>query len=525
MPLQITANPRRQSAFGITANPRRTASVGSRIDWDSIFDLPPAIEDIANLSTTGLLANVLSDGDVVTRALQAGTAVSIVNGDGVAGNPVIAVSDPELLALAGLTSAADKLPYFTGSGTAALTDLPSFSRTVLDDTTSNAWLTTLTATRSETGAVAVPALNKLREFISVKDFGAVGDDTTDDTTSLQNAINAAVSTGSPLFLNPGLFKTTSALTASGPFYMFGAGKYSSVIRPAAAINGIVITHAALSKGQTFESFGIHYPSLASGGTSAIDVTATTGEVDNCHFYDLAVINPNNGIRFRKAAYWVVDGCTIVDSRQTGFFIENTNNVDAGDSTITNCLIHNPTVTGSTNGIIWRSSGGLRVANNKINQVQTGINVQLSDGAVTGNILVTGNSIEAVGLSGVLSGISLQRLGTTGTLHSILITGNQLNGWGAGVQVPVDATGAWITNMTVLGNIIYGDTASAATGIILNSLTNFLVANNALRSGIAGSVAINTGASADTGVIGPNIKTGTWSANSISSTNTTTIAPN
>jgi hypothetical protein len=56
---------------------------------------------------------------------------------------VLDIADGNVSALAGLSGAADKMPYFTGAGAMAVAGLSAFARTLLDDANAAAVLTTL----------------------------------------------------------------------------------------------------------------------------------------------------------------------------------------------------------------------------------------------------------------------------------------------------------------------------------------------------------------------------------------------
>lgn len=79
-------------------------------------------------------------------------------------------------------------------------------------------------TQTGTGAVARPVANKLRDAVSVLDFGAVGDGVSDDTTALQNAITAHKC----VFVPPGTYRVTSSIEIGDGKILCGSGNTSII---------------------------------------------------------------------------------------------------------------------------------------------------------------------------------------------------------------------------------------------------------------------------------------------------------
>lgn len=216
-------------------------------------------------------------------------------------------------ALAGATASQI---IFTPTGAIGATDVQAAVAELVSDLAADSGASLVGYLPAGVGAVAMNAQEKLRESVSVKDFGAVGDGVTDDTA----AVISAISTGNRVYFPVGTYVVSNSSMPSA-IRMWGDGVGQSIILWKAtstesslfSLSGLVSVEA---EGLTFDSnrtnqtdsagyYGVFGGTIANGSIIAfrrcefkagrisdIYLAGPTGageyaevEIDGCRFYD------------------------------------------------------------------------------------------------------------------------------------------------------------------------------------------------------------------------------------------------
>jgi len=134
-----------------------------------------------------------------------------------------------------------------------------------------------------TGAVSTNVQAKLRQVVSVKDFGAVGDGVTDDTAAIQAAINASVG-GGTLLLPVGTYLVSDTLTFTSVITFQGQGVGSVILAASTMSNSTDLllleptsSSSLLAEFWTFSNFSIACQSGPSAGY-AMHISAVNANI-------------------------------------------------------------------------------------------------------------------------------------------------------------------------------------------------------------------------------------------------------
>lgn len=317
-------------------------------------------------SGTAALADFTAFGRTLVDDADAATARStlgLVIGTDVQGY------DAELAALAGLTSAANKLPYYTGSGTAALADLSVFARTFLDDAdaaTVRATLglvigTDVQAYDAETSALAglTSAANKLPYFTgagtaSTTDFTAFARTLVDDADAATARTTLGLAIGTDVQAYDADLTTLGAGGSSARSFLGLAigtdvqaydAQLADVAGLTATDNGVIIgngTNFVVESGATLKT--------SLGLTIGTDVQAYDAQLA-----DIAGLTPtDNAVIIGNGTNFVVEsGATL----KTSLGLTIGTDVQAYDSNLTSFVstFTLPTTDG-TNGQVLQTNG-------------------------------------------------------------------------------------------------------------------------------------------------------------------------
>jgi hypothetical protein len=321
-------------------------------------------------------------------------------------------------------------------------------------------------------------------------YNAAGNNSTDDTTALQNAITAACTTtpSSSVYLPAGNYKITSALSDTCNAQIYGDGIDISIITAWTTTQDIIDVTA-------LEGPYIHDLSLVANGTqtAGVGILINPGPGNNTYFSRIQNVKFGGlfyAIDIERGVYYSINKCVFSLGIAQQVVIRNVTNADFGDGIIEGSTFAYNTSSNLPNqqAIFWGSSGGLRIVNNKFLDGYDAINFTLATAANTGTLFVRGNSMETQYDAALV--LQPQTSGS-GSIARIVIADNEIleSGQSTGIRITATSTPTWCGNVTILGNsiIVNSDALGTTTqGISLNYCQYLAITGNVVLSGGASS---------------------------------------
>lgn len=378
---------------------------------------------------------------------------------------------------------------------------------------------------SGTGAVATTVQAKLRESVSVKDFGAVGDGVTDDTAAIQSAITYLNSlSGGHLYFPSGTYKTTSTIAFKNNITYLGDG-VSSIILYTGTDDAVRVSNpinASTAANITVSNMAIKSTNVASTGGTFVDVGST-----ELHLYDLYIYGGAYGVIFDQTEISSIENCRIEFFTRGGIWLVDGSDHTAGAAVGYTNMINivgnqfNANRTGVITAIIDDGGDAHSIHSCNFNDCASHIYIGASRNLrisccefenALGSIItmkgVTFNSSQAVGASNIVSLYDNFFSPVAGQVSVAITTGNCLNVIGNRF---ISST-ATITGTAFIGNIFSANNLDSATGIIYDGLSphHFQkeAANGALKIKdnfeVTGSIASTSTITSADALIGSNL---------------------